>query len=576
MSGTAATAGESRWASWARRHALFGGALALGIAIRVVVVYAYRPALLYTDTFAYLSSARSLRLLPERTIGYSFFLRPFVLGFHHLTTAMSAVQIVQHVIGLALAVAVYAFLRRRGLPGWGATLAALPLLLDPLELVLEAYVLSDLLFAAFLVAAVLALFWDRRPGRVAVAVAGLMIGFATIVRGAGTFLAIAFVVALLFLRVPWRRVVAFLVAFAVPVAAYSFAYLGQHGQFATTGAGPDFLYARIAPFADCDSPSLQLTGEQRQLCPSQPIGERKDVNQFRWDADSPLQTVKTPPGLSHEQLVSGFNKAVLRAQPLDYASAVLKDIARGFAPTRHEQVAGYPSAYWLFAGDYWMGSVDTGAGVKDPIMQQVSAHTGAAGFLAHYRTYLYLPGPLAALLLLLGLVAALGFGRSRRSGNRVLIGTATGACLLVLATGAALSSFSWRYQLPQIALVPMAGALAIAALVRGRAPGTPDPLPPVRPLDRGAALLARLPLPERGRTALERATGTGAAQMLVAALLGLVTAIVVAVGGIGSGYFRAGPAAVVGLVAGAVVGVLLVVGRARLAREEAREGSPTG
>lgn len=555
--------------AWLGRHALFGCALVLGIAIRAVVIDAYRPALLYTDTFAYLSSARSLSLLPERPVGYSFFLRPFVLGFHDLTTAFAAVQIVQHVIGLALAIAVYAFLRRRGLPGWGATLGALPLLLDPLELALEHYILSDLLFAAFVVSAVLAIFWDHRPGWAAVTAAGLLIGFATIVRGAGTFLAVVFVVALLFLRVPWRRLVGFLVAFAIPVAAYSFAYLYQHGQFTTSGAGADFLYARIAPFIDCDDPSVHLTSQQRQLCPTQPIGQRPNTNQFRWDLTSPLVTVPTPPGETHEQFVGRFNKLLIRAQPVPFATAVLKDVGRGFAPTRTEQVPGYPSEYWLFQPDYWIGPIDQSAGITDPVLHQVSVGPTAARFLARYRTYVYLPGPLAALLLLLGLIAALGFGRSRLCGNRVLIGTASGACLLVLGTDAALSSFSWRYQLPQIALVPMVGALAIAALVRGRAEGAPDPLPQLRPLDRGAALLARLPLPEGARTAWERATGSGLAQGVVAAGLGLAAAVLVMVGAIGSGYLRIGTAAVIGLVAGVVVAALLVVGRARAVRARA-------
>lgn len=557
---------------WLRGHVLFVCALVLGAAIRGVVVFAYRPALLYTDTFAYLNAARSLVLAPDRPIGYSFFMRPFVLGFDHLTTAMFAIALVQHLIGLGLAVAVYAFLRRRGLPGWGATLATLPLLLDPLELVLEHYVLSDMLFATFLVVAVLALFWNHRPGWAAVVVAGLLISFAQLVRGAGTFLPIVFLVALLCLRVPWRRVVAFVVAFALPVAAYAFAYHHEHGQFATTTQEPDFLYARIAPFVDCQDPTLHLSVQERQLCPTQPIGERPNTNQYRWDTTlSPLYKVKPLAGEAHERFVSSFDKAVMRAQPVAYAKAVLADVGRGFAPTRTEQVPGYPSQYWLFQDDYWIGPIDQSAGIHDPVMQQVSARRGAATFLTHYRTYVYVPGPLSALLLLLGLVATLGFGRSRWSGDRVLIGTMTCSCVLVLATSAALSSLSWRYQLPQITLAPMAGALAIAALVRGRAPGAPEPLPPVRPLDRGAALLARLPLTGRWKAAVQRATHSGLAPTLVAVGLGLLAAVMITLGGVASGYFRLGPAALVGLVVGVVVAVLLVVGRRRSARDTRTE-----
>ena len=75
------------------------------------------------------------------------------------------------VVGLAVGAGIYAVLRRRGLPWWGAAVPALPVLFDVFELQLEHMVASDVLFYA-LVTAVLGLlcWWDRPPLVVAVIV----------------------------------------------------------------------------------------------------------------------------------------------------------------------------------------------------------------------------------------------------------------------------------------------------------------------------------------------------------------------------------------------------------------------
>jgi hypothetical protein len=95
---------------------------------------------------------------------------------------------------------------------------------------------------------------------------------------------------------------------------------------------------------------------------------------------------------------------------------------------------------------------------------------------------------------ILALVAGLGIGRARRSGQQL-------ACLLWLATGLGLLlasdiyQFSWRYQLPALVTIPPAAALALSALTSPRAaqepaarepqaaqelsgPGGPAPAPP--------------------------------------------------------------------------------------------------
>src|SRR4051794_19006057 len=146
---------------WPLRHALFLVALVLGIALRIVVVTAYRPALVFYDSPVYLAHATHFKMPELRPGGYSLFLRPIVALTDSVQGDLTLIQLVHHAVGLGLAVACYVFLIRRGIPPWGATLAVLPLLFDPLQLVLEHYILSDVLFEALLVAACLLVLWRR-------------------------------------------------------------------------------------------------------------------------------------------------------------------------------------------------------------------------------------------------------------------------------------------------------------------------------------------------------------------------------------------------------------------------------
>ena len=127
-----------------RRHWLMAILVLAGAVLRAVSVFAYRPALIFPDSFRYMVEAHSFYFSEARPGGYGLFLWPLA----RVTESPMAYAIVNHLVGLALAVACYAFLVRRGLPRWAAAAAMLPLLFDPLQLVLEEYVLSDVLFAA--------------------------------------------------------------------------------------------------------------------------------------------------------------------------------------------------------------------------------------------------------------------------------------------------------------------------------------------------------------------------------------------------------------------------------------------
>lgn len=552
---------RTRRRPWWRAHGLFLLALVAAVAVRVTVMVAYRPVLLFPDSFGYLRHTIPFRLMWQRPAGYQALLWPLV----HLPHWRYLVPALQHLMGLGLAIACYAFLVRRGLPRWGATLAVLPLLFDPLQLVLEHYLLSDTLFELLLVGACLLLLWHPRPGYWAMALAGLAMAGATLTRGAGTLIILVFVIALLCLRVGWRRMVTFLVAAIIPLGVYSVAYHQQYGSYAITSAGPRFLYARLATIVRCHP--LQLPSYERPLCPQGPPRDREVINWYIWGHQrAPQWQVPPPPGMTQLQMVKDYDKRVVRQQPLVFTRSVITHFAMGFAPSRAVHIGGNPSEHWLFEDHYWVLDRLIKNGFQPPSARAgTSSNHAAATFMTRYRTHLWTPGPLLALLGLVGLVAAFGVGRSRWSGDRVAIGLLLGACLVPLATGAAVSGFSWRYQMPQLPMLPLAGALGIAALGRGRAPGrTVDT--PLRLLDSTAAALARLPMPAGLRSGLERGCERGVVQWLLALLAGVAAGVVSGLVVVRSGWADPAHCAGGGLVVGVVVTVLLLVSRAHAAR----------
>ena len=138
-----------------------GAALALAAALRVLVMLGLRHGgLLEPTSFTYLDTAVHMRpggaFHPAGYAGFLWLMRPF-----HSVYLIAGVQ---HAIGLGVAVMMYALLRRRGLPGWGAALATLPVLFDPSFIRLEHSILSDLQVIALLMAALLALMWREAGG----------------------------------------------------------------------------------------------------------------------------------------------------------------------------------------------------------------------------------------------------------------------------------------------------------------------------------------------------------------------------------------------------------------------------
>ncbi len=131
------------------------------------------------DSYDYLWGATHLSPDVINPSGYSLLLL-LLEPFHSLVV----VAALQHLMGLAVAAMVYLIARRHGVPAWGATLAAGPVLFDPAQLVAEQLITADLAAMAVMMAGLTILLLRRAPSLPVVTIAGLLIGLSVTIRPA--------------------------------------------------------------------------------------------------------------------------------------------------------------------------------------------------------------------------------------------------------------------------------------------------------------------------------------------------------------------------------------------------------
>ena len=438
-------------------HLPFAVLFALGATLRVLVQIAYPQAYLINDSRGYVDAARTLLPQAGRQSGYAVFMR-MVPEWHRLTT----VTAVQHALGLVLAVAIYATLCRR-VPRWAAALAAAPVLLDPFQLNLEHYILTDFLFEFLLCAGLLLLVWWRRTPTWAAAVAGALLGLSLATRGVGDLVVAVVVIVVAIGQARWRPALALLAAAVLPIAGYMTWYHHTYGAYSTGTFPAEMVYGRVMTAIDCRT--LTLPREEQPLCKPAPVERHAGVDWYVWNSQSALASFVPPPGRTTTSVVADFDRRAIWQQPARYLRAIVRDVVKGFAPQRTRAWTNRAPDNWLFATDVKRRKlVAELTGDRAPKM-----HSGLAGWLTA-DNHLYVPGPVMGLGLLLALISIASLGTRRGGGQREAIALFALPCLLVLVTPAAVAGFSWRYQLPQIALLPPATVLAVAAVVR-RQPG---------------------------------------------------------------------------------------------------------
>ncbi|MGI8697348.1 MAG: hypothetical protein ACR2JQ_12015, partial [Mycobacteriales bacterium] len=180
-----------------RTHWVITAVIAGGLALRVLVLIAYRPALeLFGDSYSYLGSG----ITPDAAhpIGY-----PVLLRVLSVTGSLAAVVGVQHLLMIAAAIAGYLLLVRLGVRTWLAGLSAAPMMFDAYQVDVEHFVLSDSVFEVVAVATLVLLLWRDRPGARTGAVLGLLLGYAVLLRLSAAPLVLVVVIYVL-VRRQWR------------------------------------------------------------------------------------------------------------------------------------------------------------------------------------------------------------------------------------------------------------------------------------------------------------------------------------------------------------------------------------
>jgi hypothetical protein len=460
-----------------RRHGFLAVLLALGLALRIVVWLAYRPALLYIDSFRYLDNLIPLKPDGLNPIGYDLVLRPLLA-----VGGLALVAAVQHLAGLALAVGGYALALKLGARRWVAALAAAPVLLDAYQLQIEQEIMSEVTFEVLLVGLLWLLLARGEPNWRRAAGAGLVLGAAVLTRVIGVTLVAPFLVYLVAAGGGWRsrrgwqrigvRACAGIVGLAVVLVPYAGYFRSVTGVWGLSVSSGNVLYGRTAVLADCAK--LNLDATLTEFCPHEPLGQRLGVDYYAHLDVDPNWPGPIPAGHTRQELAHDFAVKVLRAQPWDVIGAILTDFAKGFAPTRTTAPNDVPLDRWQFQPTYpafnFPDQIEKITRQYDGIPP--SANPALVPIVRGYQLNGgYLPGTLLAVGALLGLLAGVRRGRARAGAV-----FAAGSGLFLLLCSAAFE-FSWRYQLPGLVLLPLAGALGFTVLTaasRRRLAAFPD------------------------------------------------------------------------------------------------------
>jgi hypothetical protein len=494
-----AAPGQAAWHHAARavvrRHWLATALLTAGLVLRVLVLLADRPALVFVDSVRYLYNAYGMD-----PVGYSGVLHA-ILFIGNLDT----VAVVQHLLGLGMAVVIYLLLLRHGVPRWLAALAMAPVLLDAYQLQIEQMIMPDTLFEALIVAGLAILLWPApataeghySPGWRRVVVAGIVLGTSATVAQVGEALILPPVIYLLAAGWAgrdwggWRpaigKAAAACGAFALPILVYCTGSYLVAGDFFLSHTGVTSLYGRTAAAADCAT--IKLPADERGLCPTR-AQQAMGPDWLEYANASPIRPFYNHlPRGEADQLISSFNHQVLAQQPQRLLGAYVRDVVKPFALTRDTRPGDTSISRWQFQTKYTYYPPWT----SEAVVKAMTARFGGgppavwrpvAGFLRSYQLHGgYTPGPLLLVCVLASLAACACLLRrrlepaTRRLGLTCLAMFASAACVLLASD---VFEFSWRYQLPALVTLVPAGALGISVIIRSvaarRGPGAqPQP-----------------------------------------------------------------------------------------------------
>jgi hypothetical protein len=494
----------ARLRALAGRNKLFAWALAAGAVLRLVAMLGYPGALWFAgDSYVYIGAALRPQPNLSKSTGYSLFLRA-LLPFHSLTLVTG----LQHLMGLAVAVMIYALLRRNGVSRVWSTVATLPVLLDGYLIEDEHLIMAEALFT-FLIMVAMLLLWRGQVSWWVALIAGLLVGYAVTVRTEGLPVLVLFLLALLVRGLRnggwrngrgWLATAALTVGAVLPVAAYAGWFHSFSHNYGLTRSTGFYLWGRVSSFADCSR--ISAPADEMKVCPTQPLSERTPPGNFVWHAPQVHKNLPgSPVSAANNTLLTNFALHAIESQPLDYAKTVVKDVMLSFGFPRidypgagtvyyysfhlHYKTATYSTLppdnlnhEWIPGGTAyqdWLSYGHQAPGVVDKVF--------AAPILG-YERLVFTYGPLFGLILLTGLGGAIRIRRPVRVALRPrpfpLYWERRGTsplpwitAVVLLVAPIAVADFDYRYLLPVLPFACLAAGLAFAPARKNDAPEQP-------------------------------------------------------------------------------------------------------
>ena len=429
-----------------------------GVALAVRLAFGFRaPPFVTNDSLSYLlpgfDLARGFEFAPilKRPPLYPAFVGGVIALFGE---ELRALMLVQHGLGVATAVAAFALGRQLYGPAAGLLAGLLTALSGPL-LVTEHYLMSETLFGALLIGALLVFVAGlRRPSFALFALAGVLVGLAALTRPIAQLVAVLLACALPLLLVRRRRSLAYAAAllggFAVTVLPWMARNQAVQGTFAIAGGLGEGLAVRTIRYDQQFDFRDPAGGDgDRQLARARRIYREEASDGSAYEL---ARRVREELGVSEARadgLLRQLALGVILRQPDYYARTTAEMAVRTFAgrPVRLRQdwtpwrnIVWEPRVAHLLpvptpAEDRAFGSAEALATVYDPARW-----------------------PFPAVLALLAAVGGLaGLAPERRPA--LLLATLV---LGVLLAGAALIGIEWRYRYP---LDPLVNVLAAGGLV---------------------------------------------------------------------------------------------------------------
>jgi hypothetical protein len=440
-----------------------------------------------TADFAYFGgdSARYLRLPvttftrlfgdPGAPAGYPAFLKVL----HWVTHALAFTIGVQHLIGIATGLLLYAAMRRVGGPRWLGLVPAAAVLLNGDNLFVEHALIAETLWTGLLAFAMYAAMrsLDAPGSRAWLAGAGALLGLSAIVRGASLLLPVLLAIWALFAFAGTRRQKALMGATALGAAAVvvgGYAIVASSvGPYVGLGEMSGWqLYQRVTPFAKCSA--FKPPAGTSYLCDPRPPSQRLGGAFYLFNAGSPA--AQQPIGPDQAGHAGAFARAAIIHEPFAYAKVVVRDLVRFADPEAGTPREGSGSVPAEMSFRHWRTpayQADSPAQFANRVSGLYSGvdstPTGGTKLLATWQSIFRGDGLLVVAFLVL---AVLGLFRAR---GRVLLGlTLFGSCALLLyALPPITIGYDARYGLPPFGLLVAAGTLGTWALMQSWRRGEP-------------------------------------------------------------------------------------------------------